>query len=92
VKKAYNYGEFATIGSQANLNGYKIGVTRTIRDFRIAQIPGQPLQYLQPFKSRRGRILECGGSTPLFSRPPRRPSLREPRLAEQSGADAPHST
>jgi len=35
--------------------------------------------------------LECGGSTPLFSGPPRRPESREPRLAAQGGAKAPHS-
>jgi len=35
--------------------------------------------------------LECGGSTPLFAGPPRRPGPREPRLAAQSGAEAPHS-
>jgi len=35
--------------------------------------------------------LECGGSTPLSAGPPRRPGPREPRLAAQSGAEAPHS-
>ena len=39
----------------------------------------------------RTRYLECGGSTPLFSGPPRRPEPREPRLAAQGGAKAPHS-
>ena len=35
--------------------------------------------------------MECGGSTPLFSGQPRLPDISEPRLAEQSGAEAPHS-
>ena len=36
--------------------------------------------------------MECGGSTPLFSGQPRLPDTRKPRLAEQSGAESPHST
>jgi hypothetical protein len=40
---------------------------------------------------KRVNTLECGDSAPLFGRPPRRPSKREPRLAKQSGAKAPHS-
>jgi putative transposase len=35
--------------------------------------------------------MECGGSSPLFSGQPRLPVSREPRLAKQSGAEAPHS-
>lgn len=35
--------------------------------------------------------MECGGSTPLFSGQPRLPISREPKLAKQSGAEAPHS-
>jgi len=35
--------------------------------------------------------MECGDSAPLFSGQPRLPVIREPRLAKQSGAEAPHS-
>jgi len=35
--------------------------------------------------------VECGGSTPLFSVQPRLHTIREPRLATQSGAKSPHS-
>ncbi len=39
-----------------------------------------------------GGGVECGGSTPLFPGQPRLTDLREPRLACESGAEAPHST
>jgi len=45
---------------------------------------------LEPVR-RGGNTLECGGSTPLLGRSPRRPSKRGPRLAKQSGAKAPQS-
>jgi putative transposase len=35
--------------------------------------------------------MECGASAPLFLGQPRLPVIREPRLAKQSGAEAPHS-
>ncbi len=59
--------------------GYRVNEASRGRSYARAAILTQHTMYL-----------ECGGSTPLFSGPPRRPGPREPRLAAQGGAKAPH--